>query len=144
MARRAYWPNMESIKAHLSKISEEDFNAILTAIRGHGAIKNKLDVLNRQWRAAASREGGMDPWLFDLLSIPRKRISDFYSEIEKIIQEEDDRRRAERQAREEEQSRQITDEDLQFLPNAESYFPSVVAAISRHFPAGRATGYASP
>ncbi len=79
MARRAYWPNMESIKAHLSKISEDDFNVILTAIRGLGAMENKLDVLNRQWRAAApreggaaaSREGGMDPQLFDLISIPK-------------------------------------------------------------------------
>jgi hypothetical protein len=118
MARRAYWPNMELIKAHLSMISEEDFDAILTAIRKHGAMRNKLEVLNQQWRAAASREGGMDPWLFDLFSIPQKRISDFYSEIEKIIQEEHHRRGAETLARMEVQSRQITDEDMECLRDA--------------------------
>jgi hypothetical protein len=138
MARRAYWPNMELIKARLSQISQADFDVICTAIRQHGKMSNKLSMLNQQWRAAASREKGMDAWedecreagmnprLFDLMDIPKSRESDFYREIEKIIQEEHDRRSAETQAQDEEQSRQITDEDLGFLHNAELVLIEVI------------------
>lgn len=119
MAQRAYWPNLESIKAHLAKISEEDFIAIQTTMRKPGAMRNKLEVLNQQWRAAASREKGKDPLLFDLNLIPHRKISEFYREIEKIIDDERDRRSSEARTRVEEQSRQITDEDLEFIRNDE-------------------------
>ncbi len=131
MARRAYWPNVELIKTRLSQISQADFDVMCTTIRQHGKMSNKLSMLNKQWCAAASREKGMDAWidecretgmdprLFDLMDIPKSRESDFYREIEKIIQEEDHRRGAERRVREEEQSRQITDENLESLQEAE-------------------------
>jgi hypothetical protein len=131
MARRVLWPNMELIKARLSQVSQADFHVILTAMTQHGKMRNKLGMVNQQWLAAASREKGVDAWsnecreagthplLFDMMLVPKYRTSEFYSEIEKLVQEENDRRGAEEQACVEEQSRRITDEDLEILHDEE-------------------------
>ncbi len=126
MARPADLPNWESIKAHLCTMSEEDFDSLhrtmklMRAIRnGRGKRREKLETLNRAWPEMACEVDGKYPWLLELFATPGNRTFDFYSELEKTIQEETDRRRAEAEAREEEQSRQITDEDVKSLQNAE-------------------------
>ena len=48
MARQSSWTNMEAIEAKLSKISAEDFTAILTEMTGPGRKKKASETIHKE------------------------------------------------------------------------------------------------